>query len=403
MSNQKDKPDWLSAPDPDAILTICEAPTHASARTRSEELVRNEVALRLYSSVSGLPLSNLSSEQAQSIIQKSGLSDFFSSITLNSADNIYWQHIKRKNTLLYVYYVKYPFGQPVRDSLSTRWKAKISEASEVFREIKGKALSEYTSIPSVLNEIGLLDKIIMTLILGDSIDCADRRSSLKQALDNITTEADNAAPTTMRYRLLFSGTPILPAARPSFNGCAKVKSLFNDTTSKWQTIKYDVQNCDPCASTHSLQLKYSYGTWEYTHDLPFNLEEYCVDFSLQGYISNSYSKRKTGFLSSVEDQTINLIVAPQKPGQFKITRIDYSYYQRGLFNVKTITRKFEGINRTIGGMEPVEMSITREVNDQDDKETAGTYEGLVTIHYVNTYTGQKETKQIKQQEIRIIR
>jgi hypothetical protein len=408
QSSQKEIPDWISIPVGDSFIISTEAETDMDARIKLVSEIKNKIVHTFYLRLGGKTNINFNSRISKEIENRSGVSSFFKDVDLTHAQRVFWQQVKRKDGLHYIYYCQYPFPKNVEDSLvglwrteAAYWQEKIDTAKAILNTIQSKENEAYGTISEILNDIEIINQNKSILSSSDSVSADLKETQLHNLLQGIGLETEELGTGQLRYRLLLDGHPISPDMKPSFNGCAKIKSLFNDTTSKWQTIKYAFSECNPCDNSLSINLVYEYFTWKYESSIPLNLNRYCVDFQIKGFIRNSYAKKKSGLFSSIEEQNLNLIILPIQPGAFKITRIDYSYYQRGMFNVKGITRKFDNLNTMCKGNSPIEISLTKQSDAAEEKESIGTYKGLITIHYLDLYSNRLLSKAFDNQEIRI--
>ncbi len=311
---------------------------------------------------------------------------FVKGISLNKAEEFYWEKIKDKKTdqVTAHYHVKYPFSEAQLKKLVMAFEKMDRELSKQLNGILDR-IPEMTSVEEMEGSIKELNQL-KDRFFGPRKDKAATgvsRITTRLKSINIRTEVNELG--TIVYSLRIGNQIITASKKPRVmcpNQCATIKRVER-TKSGWK-IKYDPQYCyeDP---NNLIRVRHNIRYNRLMHDFHFNINAEKVEIYMH---SDILMKAENIDGNTAKDVTITFNISSKHDSPFTINSIVLKYD-----NISPIS--FENINKTFSGKGDHELKLQidkeLEVNKYSSNQNP-MVNGM--IYYTSKVSGEKHTHKL---------
>lgn len=311
----------------------------------------------------------INSAFSQSIISKANKVPYVQGISVNKADEFYWEKIKDKKagTFYFNYYIKYPFSDGELGKLVAEYKREDQKLTDRLNTLEAE-VDMVSSVEQIKNAIDELQSLKEELEDRRGDKAALLIIRYRNLYSEISIHDNGSALGSINYSLMLSGRKIATAARPNIkSNCA---TIVNQSLGKEDNIiTYTYEGC--------------YEDQENTLSVQYRLGN--VTLMKQFYISLSEGKLTLKVKSPIgisiypDGVKASIPVDAAYATPFSIAKIDFAFSSSPMYTS-------EGINmRASKGTHSIAVEVKADDVKRYVKKT-----GLVdgTIWGVNEVTGE---------------
>ncbi len=345
----KKKPAWINSVQKGYIIVTGSGPTIEASQENALLKVKENIVRSVAENVSvstemttkeqlGTNVSNFFQSYEQTTQTKTAEMDFIKGISINKAEDFWWEKIQSGNSITFYYHLLYPFSETELKKLVMAFEKADRELTDQMNEILAR-IETSTVVEDMESDIQTLERLAQRFIDHRKTKAEVGIDQLKGRIKSINIVPISRTLGNIEYELRIGQQTVTTNKKPSVQNptkCATITGIEPIQTG-W-SISFDAQYCyeDP---KNLIRVTHQFRYGKATHDFYFDINEGKVEVFMHAPIIITATEMDE---TTVKKGTISFTFSNKFGGSFMVDRIVLNYSKGDPIILENVQRRFIG-------------------------------------------------------------
>ena len=366
-SDKKKKPDWINTIKKDYIIVVGSGATLDAAQQNALMKIKENIVKAVAENVSvttesttkeemGTNISNYYQSFEQTTQAQTADISFIKGISLNKAEDSWWEKLQTDNNITFYVYLLYPFSSMELHKLVAAFEKADKELTDQLDNILSR-IDTNNVVEDMEGDISTLEKLKPKFLDARKTKTEIGIERLRTRLKSINIVPVTRTLGTIEYELRIGHQPIRTNKKPKVSNptkCATINGI-EPTKTGW-LISFDAKYCynDP---NNLIKTEHVFRYAKVSHDFYFDINEGKVEIYMHTPI---VIKAEQQDAQNILTGQVTFTITNKYDGAFTIDKIILNYAKASPIIFENINKSFSGKGDHSFTIElPMELNKTR--------------------------------------------